>query len=129
MLPSALHINDTCPPSNELPDAWNIVGIPLNVTTYFQPADADQYEAMVWCCSPNPVGLAEGCYFWCEHPYDEGAFHAWSSCVRLNSNTTGARIYGMHEAGAARLGGPGGAPKKVVMVLLAGLIGSAWTWL
>ncbi|KAK8097397.1 hypothetical protein PG984_016536 [Apiospora sp. TS-2023a] len=125
---SPLHINDTCPPSNQLPEAWNIAGIPLNVTTYFTPADDLLYEPMVSCCSPNPVGLAEGCYFWCEHPYDQSDFHVWSSCLRRRSNMTRLGIYGMHEAGAARLGS-GGAPKKMAIVLLAGLVGSAFTWL
>lgn len=125
---SPLPINDTCPPSNSLPDADNIAGIPLNVTTYFTPAEDSLYEAMVSCCSPDPVGLAEGCYFWCEHPASEADFHVWSSCFYRRSNMTRVAIYGMHEAGAARLG-VSSAPKKLAMVFLAGLIGSACTWL
>lgn len=42
---------------------------------------------------------------------------------------TRVSIYGMHEAGAARLVGTGSTPKKMAMVFLVGLVGSAFTWL
>ncbi|KAK8118287.1 uncharacterized protein PG998_006568 [Apiospora kogelbergensis] len=35
---SPLHINASCPSIEALPEAWNIAGIPLNITTYFTPA-------------------------------------------------------------------------------------------
>lgn len=65
---SPLPINDTCLPTNTMPDAWNIAGLPLNITTYITPAEDSLYAAVASCCSPSPVGLADGCYFWCEQP-------------------------------------------------------------
>ncbi|KAK7959286.1 oxidoreductase family protein [Apiospora aurea] len=126
MSSSPPNISATCPPIDKMmmPDAQNIAGLPLNITTYLTPAEDSLYENMVSCCSPNPVGLADGCYFWCEHPASQAAFDTWRGC--LTNNKTRGFILGMHEAGAARLGT--GAPKKMAMVLVAGLIGSAFTW-
>ncbi|KAK8137067.1 hypothetical protein PG984_005007 [Apiospora sp. TS-2023a] len=66
--PSPLHINETCPSKTMMPDAHTIIGLPLDITTYLTPADDAIYWAMDACCSPKPVHLAEGCYFWCEQP-------------------------------------------------------------
>ncbi|KAK8029650.1 oxidoreductase family protein [Apiospora rasikravindrae] len=122
------NISTTCFPTGQMimPDVQNIAGLPLNITTYITPAEESLYQPMVSCCSPNPVGLADGCYFWCEHPASRSDFQAWGSCLRTRSNMTRGMISGMHEAGAARL--ETGASKKMAVVLLAGLIGSAFTW-
>ncbi|KAK8124241.1 hypothetical protein PG999_004159 [Apiospora kogelbergensis] len=124
---SPLHINASCPSIEALPEAWNIAGIPLNITTYFTPAQDAWYQPMTTCCSPNPVGLAEGCYFWCEQPPSHPNLSDWSSCVRHGAtNGTKSSITAMHKAGAARF--QMGAPEKMAMVVLAVLVGSACTW-
>ena len=124
---SPLPINTTCPSIEVLPEAWNIAGIPLNVTTYLTPAQDALYEPMTTCCSPSPVGLAEGCYFWCEQPSSYPDPSDWSSCLRHGAtNGTKLSITGVHEAGATRL--QTGAPAKMAKIVLVVLVGSVYTW-
>ncbi|KAK7911746.1 oxidoreductase family protein [Apiospora marii] len=125
--PSPLHINDTCPSKTMMPDAETIPGLPLNITTYLTPADDAIYWAMDACCSPNPVGLADGCYFWCEQPPTYPEPGPWWQCVSSISNLTRPSIQGMHKAAAGRL--QCGGPTTTAVVLLAVLAGSVATWL
>lgn len=124
---SPFPINATCPPITELPDAVNISGIPLDINTYFTPAQEALYEPLVTCCSPRPVGLADGCYFWCEQPPAYPQLSGWLDCLHTHApDGAGRRIVGEHEAGAAS--SQAGAPTKMAMVVLAVLVGSACTW-
>lgn len=125
---SPLSINATCPPINELPDAGNIAGVPLDVPTYIVPAQEALYEAATTCCGANPVSLAEGCYFWCEQPASYPGLADWLDCLRSGApNGTKLSIVGEHESGATRL--RTGAPATMAMVAIALLAGSACTWL
>lgn len=122
-------LNATCPPPNELPDATNLTGVPLDVATYLVPAQEALYEPVQACCGPSPVGLADGCYFWCEQPAAAYPHLAdWLDCLHAHApNGTKVSIVGEHDvSGAPRL--QTGAPATRGMVVLAVLVGSMCTW-
>ena len=124
---SPLAINATCPPINQLPDAAAIAGVPLDVPTYLVPAQEALYETAKSCCGPRPLGLAEGCYFWCEQPSAYPHLADWLECLHAGAPAgTKVSIVGEHEAGAA--GWQAGAPTKMGMVVFAVLVGSMCTW-
>jgi len=75
----------TCRPSNELPDfGASLPHIPLNISVGLTPARDSTREPMNSCCSPNPVEIEEGCYYWCQLPENYSDGKGFSSCLRSN---------------------------------------------
>ncbi|WYZ42637.1 hypothetical protein EsH8_VI_000336 [Colletotrichum jinshuiense] len=98
-----------CLNGDSLPELSNLP-IPQNITFAVIPGRNTSDAAMVSCCAPNPVQLAEGCYEWCELPdtYKGGGISSsFGSCLTANHrNLNSSRILGVHTANSAA-GKPG----------------------
>ncbi|KAH7342927.1 hypothetical protein BKA65DRAFT_595962 [Rhexocercosporidium sp. MPI-PUGE-AT-0058] len=77
------NLTSSCPSGHSLPDVVNIPSIPTNISTVFLPSRGNTLTPMIQCCAPNPVTLAEGCYYWCKLPGNntDAGISAWSACM------------------------------------------------
>lgn len=94
-----------CP--DGIPEASN-VNIPSNITFAFVPSTNTSNPALVACCNPNPISIADGCFAWCEVPSDLASEQKFSSCLTIYEDD-GSRwrhgILGFHEKNGARTRG------------------------
>ena len=102
------HTNCSMSP-DAIPDLENLF-IPLNITFAAIPTSNGSIEAMRTCCEPKPVGIALGCYEWCELTprYTNGSvpeaevLSAFGRCISRAGRNRG--ITGVHMAsGTGRL--------------------------
>ncbi|CAK7246293.1 MAG: hypothetical protein STHCBS139747_007920 [Sporothrix thermara] len=92
----------TCPPGNQLPSVENLP-IPQNVSFAVIPGSNTSDSAMVACCAPNPVHIAEGCYEWCEAPPNNPDAMSFGPCLVANHRDLNkSSILGFHAVGAAQ---------------------------
>jgi hypothetical protein len=102
--------NATCPPGNSLPEIDNIGSIPKNLRVFVIPGRNSSHPAMINCCAPNEVHVADGCFDWCEVPArlanesDGAALSILTNCLMINGrNLNDSNISTVRKAEGGRL--------------------------
>lgn len=109
-LPSARHIMSsnvtTCPDGVPEPST---LAIPSSITFAVVASNDTSNPALMACCGPNPVNLAQGCFAWCEAPSALDSADDFSTCLSMNEND-GSRWrhggLGWHEKNGAATTSP-----------------------
>ena len=78
--------NITCPAGNFLPD-FSQISVPHNTSVIVIPGSNASDAAMVNCCYPQPVAVADSCYEWCK-VQDNMTIIEFGSCLFANGKTT-----------------------------------------
>lgn len=86
------------------------LSIPSNITFAFIPSINTTNKALVACCDPNPIDIADGCFAWCEAPPELASLQKFSACLTINEDNDSRwrhGILGFHEkSGASTTGSP-----------------------
>ncbi|EPE06407.1 hypothetical protein F503_02535 [Ophiostoma piceae UAMH 11346] len=78
--------NVTCPAGNFLPEL-STISIPHNTSVIVIPGSNASDAAMVNCCFPQPVAVADSCYEWCE-VQDNMTLMEFNGCLLASGKTT-----------------------------------------
>lgn len=75
-----------CPASNFLPE-FSAISIPHNIPVIVIPGSNASDAAMVNCCHPYPVAVADSCYEWCQ-VRDNMTSSEFGGCLYASGKTT-----------------------------------------
>ncbi|KAG8158655.1 hypothetical protein KVR01_011777 [Diaporthe batatas] len=85
------------------------LNIPSNITFAYVPSTNTSDQALVACCDPNPVSVADSCFAWCEAPPGLASLEEFSNCL-VNHEGDDSRwrhgILGFHEKSGASTRNP-----------------------
>lgn len=92
-----------CP--DGIPDS-STLDIPSNITFAYVPSTNTSSQALVTCCDPNPVSIADSCFAWCEAPAELASMLEFTNCLTNNEGDDSRwrhGILGFHEKNGASI--------------------------
>lgn len=107
-----------CP--DGIPEA-STLNISSKITFAYVPSTNVSNQAFITCCDPNPVGIADGCFAWCEVPPALASDESFSNCLTNNEDGDSRWRHGtlgFHEKnGASTTSSPMGLLVLGILVL------------
>ncbi|KAL1896311.1 hypothetical protein Sste5346_004694 [Sporothrix stenoceras] len=88
----------TCPPGDQIPAIGNLP-IPTGIAVVAIPGSNISDHAMVTCCAPRPVNIANGCYEWCQ--VTDANITNFTSCLDLNGRDNSSTVTTYRHSNAA----------------------------